>query len=164
MLVEKNPTTGRTVDLLGFAIEFLTPLDDDDQDFAAMRGRIPAGGYIPLHAHDETESFLLESGSLQVLRIDADDNHQWVTAQPGDYVHIPNNVPHALHNPGITDAVQLIGGTPRLARFLRDAATPEDAPVDWSFADGAARMQQTAERYGYWLASPAENQRYGITL
>lgn len=163
MLVEKNPTTGQTVDLLGFGIEFLTPLDDD-QDFATMRGRIPPGGYIPLHSHDETESFLLESGSLQVLRIGAGGDHQWVTAEPGDYVHIPNNVPHALHNPGTTEAVQLIGGTPRRARFLRDAATPHDAPAQWSYSDGAARMAQTAESYGYWLASPEENRRYGITV
>lgn len=163
MLVERNPTTGLTVDLLGFVIEFLTPLDDD-QDFATMRGHIPAGGYIPLHSHDATESFLLESGSLKVLRIGVDGDHQWVTAEPGDYVHIPNNVPHALHNPGTTEAVQLIGGTPRLARFLRDAATPAGAPAQWSFLDGAARMTETAERYGYWLASPEENLRYGIPV
>jgi mannose-6-phosphate isomerase-like protein (cupin superfamily) len=161
--VETNPDTGQAIDLLGFKIQFLTPPDDERLDFCAMQGTIPAGSYIPLHSHDETEYFIVETGQLEVLRLN-DDGPEWIPAGPGDYVHIPNGVPHAVHNPGEVDSTQRVGGTNRLARFLRDAGRPlAEAGSPATRAD-VGRLLRLTETYGYWLGSPAENAELGIKL
>ncbi|MET9485856.1 hypothetical protein [Nocardia sp. NPDC006630] len=38
MSIDRNPTTGMIIDLLGPTIEFMTAPDDDENDFCVMRG------------------------------------------------------------------------------------------------------------------------------
>jgi quercetin dioxygenase-like cupin family protein len=116
-----------------------------------MRGSIPPGGIVPLHSHADPETFLMESGELDAFAGERD----WIRVLPGDVLHVPGDAPHAFRNPGAVPAVTLIVTTARIARFFREVARPSDDPL--------ATFLATAERYGYWNATPEENAAIGIT-
>jgi len=56
----------KVIDIFGPTVEFLTSPEDARGDFCVMRGVIPPGVSVPLHSHDETESFFVISGTKQV--------------------------------------------------------------------------------------------------
>jgi hypothetical protein len=60
-------THKKVIDIFGPTVEFLTSPEDARGDFCVMRGVIPPGVSVPLHSHDETESFFVISGTKQVL-------------------------------------------------------------------------------------------------
>ena len=97
MNLEKNPSTGKILELFGPTVEFLTSPQDTQSDFCILRGIIPDGVYVPLHSHADTEDFFVISGELDCLRKEHED-HKLVKASTGDYIHVPCNVPHAWRN------------------------------------------------------------------
>jgi anti-sigma factor ChrR (cupin superfamily) len=63
----KNPTTGQLTEFFGPTVEYLTSPDDEHNDFCVLKGTIPPGVSVPLHAHADSEDFLVISGSAEVL-------------------------------------------------------------------------------------------------
>jgi hypothetical protein len=63
----KNPTTGQVTEFFGPTVEFLTSPEDEHNDFCVLKGTIPPGMSVPLHAHADTEDFLVISGSVEAL-------------------------------------------------------------------------------------------------
>ncbi|GHO50561.1 cupin domain-containing protein [Ktedonospora formicarum] len=162
MSVEKNPTTGLTIDLFGPTIEFLTAPEDAQSDFCMLKGMIPPGGFVPLHSHPETEDFFILSGKVLVLRQDNDRGDEWIEATEGDYVHIPVNVPHAFRNIGDFPVIQLIATTKRLGQFLREAGRPMTDALHPVTPEDFACSAMVGARYGFWIATPEENATVGI--
>ena len=118
-----------------------------------MRGTVPAGGVVPLHAYADPETFLMEAGELEAL-VDSTEGVRWVPVGPGDVFHIPGGARHAWRNPSDASAAMIIVSTVRIGRFFREVATratPE-------------HFVETAARYGYWNATPEENAAAGLPL
>ncbi len=140
------------LDVLGPTLQILTPLDEGELAPCMIRGTIPPGGIVPLHAHDDPESFLLLSGAAEIL-IDAPDARTWARVARDDVVHVPGGKRHAFRNTGSAPAVMILVTTARLGRFFREVAGGD-----------AQRFAATAARYGHWLGTPEENAAVGLTL
>ncbi len=163
MRLEKNPTTGQVVEVFGPTVEFLTSPQDARNDFCVLRGTIPPGVSVPLHAHADTEDFLVISGEVEGLRQDP-EGYQWIRAQAGDYIHVPGNAQHAWRNVSREPVVCLIITTKRLGQFFQETGRPvTDAPQPVTPED-LARFAAVSARYGYWNATPEENAAVGIQM
>jgi uncharacterized RmlC-like cupin family protein len=137
----------------------VTPEDNDQ--ICVMRGVIPPGVTVPLHSHDDFEDFFVLAGGHEVL-VEGDGGLEWRDANPGDYIRLPGNVPHAHRNLSQEPAVDLIITTGRMGRFFREVGRPIDSPQPT--AQNVARFAEIAARYGYRLATPEENAAVGIWL
>ena len=140
-----EPLTAETIEILGPTIQFLVPPADGVP--CVMLGTIPPGGAVPLHSHADPETFLMLSGEVDGLTDDG-----WARICAGEVFHVPGHVKHAWRNPLGIPAVMYLISTATIGRFFREvAANPGE------FLDIAAR-------YGYWNATPAENEAIGISL
>ncbi|GLE51712.1 cupin [Mycobacterium montefiorense] len=156
-------TAREAFEVFGPSVEFVTWSDDEHGQFCVMRGVIPPGTTVPIHSHPDAEDFLILSGTQQVL-IQTDHGLEWHDAQAGDYVRIPGGVLHAHRNVSDEPVVDLVVTTLRLGNFFKEvgkAATGEPVPVT---AERLEHFIATTEKYGYVLASAAENAAAGIDL
>jgi quercetin dioxygenase-like cupin family protein len=163
MSLEKNPTTGLVVEFFGPTIEFLTLPEDEHNDFCLLKGTIPPGVSVPLHSHDDTEDFLVLSGSVEGLRHDT-AGYGWVAADVGDYIHVPHSARHAWRNVSDEPMVNLIITTKRLGRFFQEAGRPAAPGPQPVTPEDLARFAAICAKYGYWNATPEENAAVGIDL
>jgi quercetin dioxygenase-like cupin family protein len=145
-----DPSAVEAIEVLGPTIRFLTPPDGPDDGPCVMRGTIPPGVVVPLHSHSDPETFLMHSGAVEGLV----DGGRWVPVGPGDVFHVPGDARHAWRNHGREPAVMTLISTNRIGRFFREIAAPVDDPV--------AHFLSTAQRYGYWNATPEENAAVGL--
>jgi quercetin dioxygenase-like cupin family protein len=163
MNLEKNPTTGLVVELFGPTVEYLTSPDDEQADFCVLQGAIPPGTSVPLHAHADTEDFLILSGSIEGLRYDTAGS-TWVTARAGDYVHVPGNARHAWRNVSGESVAMLMITTKRMGRFFQEVGRPAASAAQPPTSAELARFAAVSARYGYWNATPEENAAAGIEM
>lgn len=145
----------------GATLELLKPPNEDDQ-LCVMKGIIPPGGVVPMHSHDDTEEFLVLSGSQEVL-LDGPDGPRWHRVTAGDYVHVERGARHAWRNDTDEPVVDLLVMTKRMGEFFLESSerTPNPGPPS---PEQLARLVAVAARYGFWLASPEENAAVGIEL
>jgi quercetin dioxygenase-like cupin family protein len=155
----------RALDVLGPTVELLTDPEERGAVYCVIKGVIPPGVSIPLHSHADPESFFVVSGTAQVLF--GEDNHlQWTNVAPGDFFHIPAGMKHAHRNLSAAPVVEILTTTPRIGRFFQEVGrsiTP-GRPPRRPTREEIERFQQAAAKYGHWLASPAENAAFGITV
>lgn len=96
----------------------------------------PRGGGPGPHFHRTiTESFYVLAGNIRIY-----DGRQWVDAQPGDFVHVPEGGVHGFSNDSDAPATMLIHfapGAPREAyfeghaRFAREGQPDEATMADF---------------------------------
>lgn len=160
------------IDVLGPTIRFLTPhaaigSAADDDSPSVMRGTIPPGVSVPLHSHHDPETFLTLSGEIDGLA-ESRGSFEWVRIWPGGVFHVPSGARHAFRNIGREPAVMNIVSTARIARFFREVGRPLPATGEPTLgppsAEAIRHFLATAEKYGYWNASPEENAKIGIAL
>jgi quercetin dioxygenase-like cupin family protein len=165
--LEKNPTTGLVVELFGPTLEFLTSPEDKQSDFCVLKGTIPPNVYVPLHSHHDTEDFLVMSGVVDCLRHDTqeeEEGYKWIEAKAGDYIHVPSGIKHAWRNVSSEPVVNLIITTKRLGQFFKETGRSlSDASKPVTPKD-LERFLDKSARYGYWNATPEENEAVGINL
>jgi quercetin dioxygenase-like cupin family protein len=159
-----DPRTVETLNVLGPTVQFLTRPEDGENAPLIMRGTIPPDGVVPLHSHADPETFLSVSGEVEGL-VESADGFSWVRIGPGDVFHVPGGAKHAWRNRSQEPAVQLIVTTARIGRFFREVGTrvepgsTSDGPPS---ADAIEHFPETAERYGYWNATPEQNAEVGL--
>jgi quercetin dioxygenase-like cupin family protein len=158
---EKNPTTGLVIEFFGPTIEFLTSPKDERSDFCVLKGTIPPGGFVPLHSHSDTEDFLIISGSMEGLRHDT-EGYKWIGAKAGDYIHVPGGEKHAWRNVSGEPGVSLIITTKRLGQFFQEAGRPATGAPQSVTPEDLGRFAAISAGYGYWNATPEENEAVGI--
>jgi quercetin dioxygenase-like cupin family protein len=159
-----RPDQAHTIDVLGPTIQYVTSPAETGAP-CVMRGTIPPGVSIPLHSHADPETFVMLSGSVEGL-VFRDKDFEWIRLFPGDVFHVPPNAKHAWRNTGQNPAAMIIVSTSRLGRFFQELGKPVQpaASARSPSRDEIARFLQTAERYGYWNATPEENARVGIAV
>ena len=163
MSIEKNPTTGRVVELFGPTLEFLTLPEDAQNDFCALKGMIPSGVSVPLHSHPDTEDFLVIAGSVECLKQHT-EGYEWIVAKAGDYIHVPGGARHAWRNVSTQPSVELIITTKKLGQFFQEAGRTVTGGPQPVTPEDMARFAALCARYGYWNATPEENAAVGIHL
>ena len=162
MSLVKNPSTGKVLELFGPTVEFLTSPEDAQNDFCVLRGTIPPNVFVPLHFHIDIEDFLVISGELEGLRQDSED-HTWIGAKAGDYIHVPSNARHGWRNISGASTVVLIITT-KIGQFFQDTGRPVTGTPLPLTPEDLVRFAEISAKYGYWNASPAENALVGIQL
>jgi quercetin dioxygenase-like cupin family protein len=155
-----DPRTVETIEVLGPTIQFLSTPEPDDNAPCVMRGTIPPGGVVPLHSHADPETFLAVSGEVEGLS-HSYDGFSWVRVRPGDVFHVPGGAMHGFRNRSAQPAVSLIVSTMKIGRFFREVATSSTAAGPPS-EEQIEHFLATAERYGYWNATPEQNAELGL--
>ena len=145
--------------------QFLVQPADTSGAFALMRIVVPPGVAIPLHSHADPEVFFAMDGGLDVFAYNGDPG-DWMTAVSGDVVSISSNVKHAIRNSSPSPTVLLLATTPAIHGFFQDLAIPFDPKLPGAppSRGDMERMQALAARYGYWIASPQENEAIGLVM
>lgn len=156
--------TVETITVLGPTIQFLTQPAEIGDSPCVMRGTIPPGVVIPMHSHPDPETFIAIAGEAEGLNVTR-DGVRWERIKPGDVFHVPENARHAWRNQGSAPAVMYLISTARMGRFFQEIGTPVapgSEPAGPPTPEMLQHFQATAERFGYWNASPQENARVGI--
>jgi quercetin dioxygenase-like cupin family protein len=156
-------TCNVALELFGPTVEFLTSPDDAHDDFCVMRGVVPPGAVIPLHSHDDTETFFIVAGAQQVL-VQGAQGPEWSDAHAGDYVHVKGGTPHAHRNVSHGPAIDLIVTTARLGKFFQEAGRLITGSPQPPTPEEVARFAAIAAKYGYWLGTLEENAAVGIEM
>jgi quercetin dioxygenase-like cupin family protein len=155
--------TIEVIEVLGPTLEILAPLDLPDDAPCGIRGTIPPGGVVPLHSHGDPETFLALAGDVEGLIV-RETEPTWVQVAPGDVFHVPGDAKHAWRNRTEAASESLIVTTGKIARFFREVARLAGTNGA-SLPDAAMEhFLATADRYGYWNATPEENAAVGIVL
>jgi quercetin dioxygenase-like cupin family protein len=154
------------LDLMGVEIRYLTEPVAEDNLPCILRGVIPPGLVVPLHAHEDPETFLQVSGEMEGLSM-SDEYYEWIRICPGDVFHIPGGARHALRNLSREPSVGFLTTTSRMGRFFREIGAAADAGIRPSGPPSEQTIRhflETAARYGHWNATPEENARVGISI
>jgi hypothetical protein len=96
---------------------------------------------------------------------DNGQSYTWISAQAGDFIHVPGNARHAWRNVSSEPLVNLIITTKRLGRFFQEAGRPAtDARPGPPTPEELAHFTTLSAKYGYWNATPEENTAIGIEM
>jgi hypothetical protein len=158
-----DPRAVETLDLLGPTVQFLTPREDAEDAPCVMRGTIPAGGVVPLHSHADPETLLAVSGEV-------DASAARTTARAG-------SVSRRAMSSTSRAGGDTRGVTDRPSRRCRSSSAPPESAASSERSAGRSararrpsgaaierfleRFLETAERCGYWNATPDENAAVG---
>ena len=154
-----------TLDVFGPSVQFLVAPQGSDEAPCVIKGTIPPGASVPIHSHQAIEVFYVLSGNVEVLREKHGKSH-WIAAGPGDFIEVPSGAKHGFRNRSQHPVIQLITTTSKLGRFFQEVGRPviQGERVGPPSPAEIQRFVKTAERYGYWLATPEENASLGISL
>jgi quercetin dioxygenase-like cupin family protein len=131
-------------------------LGSKDADHVLTRGTMASGLFIPLHRHDDIECIHVTTGSLDVY---LGDHSRWFTVGPGESIVVLPGTAHAIRNVTDRPAEAWAVMTVRLAAFIRELGTIAAAVGrERSREERMQSLRELADRYGYWLASPAESE------
>jgi mannose-6-phosphate isomerase-like protein (cupin superfamily) len=160
-----EPEQIATLSILGPTIQVLTPPEADDALPCLMRGTIPPGVDIPMHAHADPETFYVISGEAEGLVVDG-DAATWTPIAGGDVFHVPSGAKHAWRNLAQAPVAMFIVSTSKMARFFQELGVPiqPGETLNPPSPEELRRFQEVSTRYGYWNATPEENARVGIPL
>jgi quercetin dioxygenase-like cupin family protein len=155
----------QTLEVFGPSVQFLIAPQSRDETPCVMKGTIPPDVCVPMHSHPGIEAFYVLSGDVEVLTEEGGKAH-WITAGPGDFIEVPSEAKHGFRNRSKNPVVQLITTTSRLGRFFQEVGRSKTQceRVSSPSSNEIERFMKTAERYGYWLATPEENAAVGISL
>jgi quercetin dioxygenase-like cupin family protein len=153
-------------DLFGPTVQFLTIQEVGNAGPCILRGVIPPGGLVPLHSHDDPETFIVTAGELDALAWSASGLRRTQLVR-GDIFHIPGNAKHAWRNRSAEPSVAIIVTTQKLGGFFREvgrSVSREGQPLAAPTREEIQHFLVTSQKYGYWNATPEENAEIGLTI
>ncbi len=144
--------------------QFLVAPSDTSGAFGIMRAVVPPSIAIPLHSHADPEVFFVLEGGLDVLQYDR-GAARWLTAGAGDVICVPGSARHAIRNSSPSPTTILLATTPNIYEFFRELGKPynPDEPPGPPTEEDMRRLLVLAEKYGYWIGSPQDNEAIGLT-
>ena len=106
-------------------VRIVASTDTTDGLFSIVESTEQAGSAAPLHVHHgEAEAFYILEGAIELTCGD-----QTLTAEAGDFVYTPKDVPHKYRVIGEQPArVLLLFSRPGFESFFAEAGTPLDQP------------------------------------
>ncbi|MCI1678125.1 MAG: cupin domain-containing protein [Ewingella americana] len=147
------------LDVLGPKIKVLTPTDSQDDDYSVLLATIGPGVAIPLHSHQDRETFYILAGVVQGF-VDG----EWQELHQGGVLDIKNGKDHAWRNVSDQEASILIVTTNKMKDFFLEIGKPPSDTFAPPAPEDMANLFAAAQRYGYQLASPEQNAAIGLVL
>ena len=147
------------IDIMGPKIKHLTPTVDDDGQYAVLLGLMWPGVVVPLHRHEDRETFYVLEGIVEGYL-----GGSWHRLCAGETLDVPPNEIHAWRNVSDRQVRMLIVTTSKMARFFDEIGRPVSRTPAPLSPDALGHLLEVAKRYGYWLATPQENLAIGISL
>ena len=121
-MVQKNRRgENPRLQLLAGTSEWRVRQGETGGQFCIFETVIPPNGGVPMHRHPENEVFYLLEGQLSFARM-TEAGEEWMSAEPGDCVHVPGNEWHAFRNPATQPARMLTIGMGALGAFFEEAS------------------------------------------
>ena len=156
--ITRTKTLGAHENAFGPLVMFVTKVSEAD-DYCVAHSIFPTGVFVPVHSHEDRETFYVISGKLEYW-----NGREWTTLTAGDVADVPRNHVHAWTNVSGDDATSLFVTTSKMGRFFKDimaknATMPEGSP-------GPEALQELgliATRYGYRMGTPEESAAAGLT-
>jgi quercetin dioxygenase-like cupin family protein len=137
--------TGEPMRMIGNVLRTKLAISDANGSITVMENTVSPHNGPPFHIHPFEESFYILEGAF-LFEI----NGIQLSAEPGDFVHVPSNVPHVFQNTTDRDARYLIvirpGGIEKF--FAECAAHAVNNPND------IATMNALGENYGVKILGP----------
>lgn len=148
------------LDLIGPEIRLVTPLPKEGEGYCLFEARVPPGVFVPIHAHDDRETFYIISGEIEGLL-----ETRWRRFVPGNVFDVPGGAKHAFRNVSTTDVLLLVITTIALGRFFQSVGRPlSEVPPGPPSPDTLQRFAQASLAEGHWLGSVDDNAAVGISL
>jgi quercetin dioxygenase-like cupin family protein len=147
------------IDVLGMRVNIIARLGTGEGDLVLLDTVIRPGESVPLHSHADPECFCVIDGTLELYR----DGRAWTALQAEQAAYVAPNVRHAIRNGGNVPAHILMVTTTHMAGFFAAIGSP--AAGNRSHAADAvevAAFHRRVAEYGYWFASPEENEAIGL--
>lgn len=144
---------------VGSKLSYLTPKFSTPSDYCLMKVEIPAGVTVPVHSHEDRETFYILAGELDGLT-----GTEWTTLLPGMVLDVKNGVRHALRNTSAATTTLLMVTTMKMGQFFRDVGRPYAPGLPPPTPADLQHFGTIANEYGYWMGTPADNLVVGITL
>ncbi|MCY9662708.1 cupin domain-containing protein [Paenibacillus chondroitinus] len=149
----------KVLDVMGPRIQLVTDLIEN-KDYSLMKAEVPAGVIVPVHSHDDRETFVVLTGELEAFTEDS-----WKTVKAGETVDIPGDVKHAWRNSSNETVTLLVVSTVKMGEFFNEIGRPVDTvPPGPPSLEVLQRFVEVAIAYGYWLGTPEDNASIGIKL
>lgn len=145
------------LDVLGPRIQHVTELSDD-QTYCVMKGEIGPGVIVPIHSHEDRETFFVLSGEIEAWTGD-----DWEVFRVGDTADIPGNRKHAWRNSSSENVTLPIATTMKMGEFFNEIGRPADS-VPPGPPELAALQRFIEVSYDYWLGTPDDNATIGLSL
>ncbi|WP_219836174.1 cupin domain-containing protein [Paenibacillus sp. R14(2021)] len=147
------------LDVLGPHLQHLTELSDN-QDYCLMKGELSPGVFVPVHSHEDRETFVVISGEIEAW-IDG----VWSVYRAGDALDIVSNRKHAWRNVSNEPVTLLIASTVKMGQFFKEIGRPvASVPPGQPEQEALMHFVQTAISRGFWLGTPEENAAIGLSL
>lgn len=144
---------------VGPKLTYLTPRSSAPDDYCLMKVEIPAGVTVPVHSHEDRETFYILAGELDGLT-----GTEWATFLPGMVLDVKNGVRHALRNTSLASTTLLMVTTMKMGQFFRDVGRPHAPGLPPPTPANLQHFGTISSEYGYWIGTPADNLGVGITL
>ncbi|MEC0270508.1 cupin domain-containing protein [Paenibacillus anseongense] len=149
----------KVLDVMGPRIQLVTDLIEN-KDYSLMKAEVPAGVIVPVHSHDDRETFVVLTGELEAFTEDS-----WKTVKAGETVDIPGDVKHAWRNSSNETVTLLVVSTVKMGEFFNEIGRPVDTvPPGPPSLEVLQHFVEVAITYGYWLGTPEDNALIGIKL
>ncbi|WP_059042962.1 cupin domain-containing protein [Paenibacillus rubinfantis] len=143
----------------GPRIQHLTTLMEDE-GYCLMRAEFGPGVFVPLHSHEDRETFYVLSGELEAW-----SDGSWTSIRAGEIFDVPANTKHSIKNGSNESTFVIAVSTVRMGEFFKKVGRPAQSvkPGPPEPAD-LQNFRTVAAQYGFWLGSPEDNAAIGIKL
>lgn len=147
------------LDVFGPKVRHLTRSSQNSGEYSVLLGTMDPGIAVPLHRHADRETFYILEGTVEGYRGDS-----WIELGAGDVLDIGPNELHAWRNSAASHAKMLIITTERMANFFQEIGRPGMTKPVPPTPEELQMVAKAAERFGYWMASPSENEAVGLKI
>jgi quercetin dioxygenase-like cupin family protein len=156
---------GSVLTVSGTSIQFLVGPQQDDDAPCILKRTIFPGMSIIMHSHDVVEVVFVLSGNFEIL-IGGAGTMRWSNVSAGTLIEIPGNTRHAFRNRSQEPAINMVFTTSKHGRYFQEVGRPAafEESIRPPTSSEIQHLLKTAERVGYWLATPEENASVGIRV
>lgn len=152
--------TSETIDIfVGPRLTYITSSSSAADAFCLIKVEIPAGVTVPVHSHEDRETFYILAGELDGLI-----GTEWTTFLPGMVLDVKDGVRHALRNTSVATTTLLMVTTMKIGQFFRDIGRPYAPGLASPTPGDLQHFGKISSDYGYWMGTPADNLIVGIVL
>lgn len=144
-------------DVVGPKVRVLSNQEGASSDYSLLEAKIPPGVFVPLHSHEDRESFFVVSGAAQAYL-----DGRWQDIAAGGSIDIGAGEMHAWRNLGPEAAHLILVTTYKMRKFFEAIARPVDAGVP--SAEDMITLAHAAAKFDYVLATPEENATIGLAM